>query len=88
MVSSQTPPLKFIPLLLNVFEMIEDDFLDFPPIARRQIVGVGFFKIEILAIKPVFTLFLALATVDMSRLIAFVRVEKYAPARQQKDCRH
>jgi hypothetical protein len=33
MLSSQTPPLKLIPLLLNVFEMVEDDFLDFPPIA-------------------------------------------------------
>ena len=45
-------------------------------------------KIEILAIKSVFTLFLALATVDMNRLIAFIRVEKYAPAQQQKDRRH
>ena len=32
-VSSQTPPLKLIPLLLNVFEVFEDDFLDFTPIA-------------------------------------------------------
>jgi hypothetical protein len=33
MVSSHTPPLKLIPLLLNVFKMFEDDFLDFPLIA-------------------------------------------------------
>jgi len=51
-------------------------------------VGVGFFKIEILAIKPVFTLFITLATVDVSWLITFIRVEKYAPAQQQKDRRH
>jgi hypothetical protein len=33
MVSSQTPPLKLIPLLLNIFEVFEDNFLDLPPIA-------------------------------------------------------
>jgi hypothetical protein len=68
--------------------MFEGDFLDFPPISWGHIVGVGFFEIEIFAIEPVFTLFLALATVDMSRLIAFIRVEKYAPAQNQKNCGH
>jgi len=80
MVSSPTLPLEFIPLLLNVFKMFEDDFLDFPPISWRHIVGVGFFEIEIFPIQPIFTFSLSLPTVDMSRLIAFIRIEKYSPA--------
>jgi hypothetical protein len=75
-------------LLLNVFEMLENDFLDFTPISWGQIVGVGFFEIEIFAIQPIFTFLLSLATVDMSRLIAFIRIEKYSPAQKQKDGRH
>ena len=51
-------------------------------------VGIGFFKIEILAIESVFTLLLALATVDMGRVIAFIRIEKNSPAQQQKNRRH
>jgi hypothetical protein len=69
MVSSLTPSLKLILLLLNVFEILEDDFLDFSPISWRHIVGIGFFEIEIFPIQPIFTFLLALATVDMSRLL-------------------
>jgi hypothetical protein len=68
--------------------MLEDDFLDFPPISWRQIIGVGFLEIEIFAIQPIFTFLLALATVDMSRLIALIRIEKYSPAQKQKNGRH
>jgi hypothetical protein len=88
MVSSQTPPLKLVPLVLNVFEMLEDDFLDFPPISWRQIVGMGLFEIEIFPIQPIFTFLLSFATMDMSWLVAFIRIEKYSPAQNQKNCRH
>lgn len=81
-------PLKFIPLLLNVLEMLVDYFPYLSPVLRRQTEAEGFLQTEIVSVEPILAFQVAFSAVHMNRFVSLVRVEEKPPSEYEQDRRH
>jgi hypothetical protein len=73
-------PLKFIPLLLNVLEMLVDYFPYLSPVLRRQTEAEGFVQTEIVSVEPILAFQVAFSAVHMNRFVSLVCVEEKPPS--------
>jgi len=66
------PPLKLIPLFLDILKVIINDLSDLPFILRGHIIREIFLNIKMIPVQPILALHISFSAMNVDRFIPFV----------------
>jgi hypothetical protein len=82
------PPLKLLPLIDDIVEVLKYDFANLPLISWRHFESKRLLNIEVFHVQPELAFHIPVSAMDMYGLVAFIRVEKKPPAKKHKNGWH